>query len=95
MSAGHVSISKHGTIVLTGDAIEAARGHALWCILRMWGRGFTDRRIRGLTKKEALGLAGEMTGCDYQPSELDRATAELEHWWKGVLSGAKVEREDD
>jgi len=49
MTSGTVAIHKDGTLMVAGSAIEAARVRALWCILRMWTRGFADRRIRGLT----------------------------------------------
>jgi hypothetical protein len=91
MISGTVAIHKDGTRMVAGSAIEAARGHALWCILRMWTSGFIGRRIRGLT--EAIDLAGKMTGHEYRLSDLDRVTLEPEEWWKAVRSTAKIDRE--
>jgi hypothetical protein len=95
MGSGTVTIANDGAMVLTGSAVDAAQGHALWCVLRMWGYGFTDERIQGLTKKQALSQAGRMTGADYKPSDLKRATIELEIWWKRTLAGATLIREDE
>jgi hypothetical protein len=93
MDNGQIVIAKHGTTTFTGSAIEAYRGHAVWMVLRMWGRGFTDRRIQGLTKREALDIAGEMIGKKYALKDLDEATEHLEAKWKEILGSASVVHE--
>jgi hypothetical protein len=48
----------------------------------------------GFTKKQALALASEMTGNEYGPPDLDRATLVLEVW-KETQANATIVRDSD
>ena len=94
MDQGTIDIGKHGTITYAGEAIQAFRAHQLWVAMRWWQRGFRDRTISGLTKAQALRLAGEFTGKTYVAKDLDDATDDLGRKWPQLLAAATIVHSD-